>query len=104
MYGGTINTINLNTKIINNIMSNENNIRDNINITETQLEDIANNITLFSYDLGEGIDKYLIKEKINMKQYNSEWKIDYIFKYNGIYQFQIIFNNIEKINTLEGFF
>ena len=63
MYGGTINTINLNIKIINNIMPNKNNIRDNINITETQLEDISNNITLFSSDLEEGIDKYLIKEK-----------------------------------------
>ena len=103
------NEIDINNNIINNnIINNGNNINNHENkniikgILNIQLSKIDNNITLFKTNIEDGIDVYLNNEKINMVIDNGKWIIDYNFKKDGKYKFEIIFTN--TIDNMEGFF
>ena len=64
--------------------------------------EINNKIILFNSDINNEIDIYLNNKKINMIKEDKKWIIDYNFQKEGIYQFEIVFNNI--INNMNRFF
>ena len=93
--------------IINNniYINNMNNLmNNNKNIIKAKLDiKVNDSIKLFNTYINNGIDVYLDNQKINMiKKNNYEWIINYKFKNNGKYIFDIIFNN--NINNIRGFF
>ena len=91
-----------NNKKVENIINMNNNI-NNKNIIKATLDIKVNkNIKLFSTNINNGIDVYLNSQKINMIKNKNEWIINYTFKNNGKYIFDIIFNN--NINNMKGFF
>ena len=96
-----LNNKNKNKKL--NLLENIDNI-PNINtikvILEIKLvEIINNNILLFNSYNTEGINVYLNNKKINMIIEPPHWKIDYnFFEEDGIYEFEIIFNNNKCTN------
>ena len=85
--------------INNNDYQNKNVIKG---ILDIKSNEINNKIILFNSDINNGIDVYLNNKKINMIKEDKKWIIDYNFQKEGIYQFEIVFNNI--INNMNRFF
>ena len=83
----------------NNDYQNKNVIKG---ILDIKSNEINNKIILFNSDINNGIDVYLNNKKINMIKEDKKWIIDYNFQKEGIYQFEIVFNNI--INNMNRFF
>ena len=83
---------------INNEKKNKNVIRAELDIKAND----SNNIILFNTDINNDIDIYLNNKKINMIKENNQWIINYKFEKDGIYTFDIIFQNI--MSNLTAFF
>ena len=102
--------INKNNKKLEKLLSEyKNNINNNFQgknvingILDIKSNEINNKIILFNSDINNEIDVYLNNKKINMIKENKKWIIDYNFQKEGIYQFEIVFNNV--INNMNRFF
>jgi surface protein len=68
-----------------------------------KLKEIEGNILLFNYEINKEIDVYLNHQKINMIKENNTWMLDYDFKKNGKYAFEIIFNDDDATDLTKFF-
>ena len=83
----------------NNIFKNKNVIKG---VLDIKLNEIDKNVYLFHTDIYNKIEVYLNNTKINMIKDGKNWKMDYNFKKEGQYFFEMIF--IGNIFCLDGFF
>ena len=88
-----------NIMIFNDNSGNKNIIKG---VLDIKFKKVTSNIVLFKTNSKIEIEVYLNNKKVKMLNNKGSWEIDYTFKKDGKYNFEIVFKDI--IDNMEGFF